>query len=739
MNSYLALIKIDLKLAMRNKAVLFFSYLFPLGFFIVFAEMMDAQQGGMISYVVSMVLVLGILGNGLFGAGMRAVQERENNILRRYKVAPITPTPILVASMVIGWAVYIPAVLMILAIAHFYYGMPTPHRSVSLFLFASIGIIAFRSIGMILASVVNSMQESNILIQLLYMPMLFLSGATFPISTLPHWAQSLSQFLPASYLVTGFQGIFLRNETILQNLVPVIALTSTLCLATFISSQLFRWEKEEKIRSSAKLWVLAVLAPFLVLGGYQIYSHDHLRKAEILWRDVRRSENLLITGARLFIGNGKVIPSGAILIKNGKIEQIFEGSVPESVAGKAEVIEATGKTLMPGLIDVQVHLAATGSFSGSRTKPRSEEEMGRDLAAYLYCGITSVRSGGDGLNTTLNLRDRISEGELLGAELFVFSPTFNTTGGYGTQFLDHLSGPIKAITAKQIFRFPTSPEQAKEQVGELKESGIDGIQATLVDESLGNPLPTIQIPVFQSVVQAAKSHNLPIVVMVSGNKNIIESVNAGVNEIRENGDSTEEITEEALAQMARKNVVYDPACSQLEAMARAAAGEGNTLLDHSLVQQVGPHQLLETIQQQLKSESITALQKQSEDFRQALERSLSNLRRAAQMGVILVTGSDAGSPLILHGPTIHREMQIWVAAGIPAAQALQSGTYNAAIALGAGDRIGLLQKGYEANLLLVDGNPIEDISATERISLIIYKGERINRADLLKQMQKVSP
>jgi ABC-type multidrug transport system permease subunit len=283
MKSYLALIKIDLKLALRNRAVLFFSYLFPLGFFLVFAEMMDVSQFGTIARGVSMVLVLGILGNGLFGAGMRAVQERENNILRRYKVAPITPTPILVASMVTGWAVYLPSVLMILGIAHFYYGMAMPVRTISLFLFASIGIVAFRSIGMILASVVNSMQESNILIQLLYMPMLFLSGATFPISSLPHWAQVFSNFLPASYLVTGFEGIFLHNETIFHNLVPVLALLITMCLATFVSSQLFRWEKEEKIRPAAKLWVLAVLTPFILLGAYQIfYNQNHVQKSNLL-------------------------------------------------------------------------------------------------------------------------------------------------------------------------------------------------------------------------------------------------------------------------------------------------------------------------------------------------------------------------------------------------------------------------------------------------------------------------
>ncbi|MDQ6809199.1 MAG: hypothetical protein M3Z64_07220, partial [Verrucomicrobiota bacterium] len=85
MKGFLALLKIDLKLASRNRAVFFFNMVFPLVFFFMFAQMMDAKQGTIILSVVTMVLVIGIIGNGLFGAGMRAVQEREENILRRYK------------------------------------------------------------------------------------------------------------------------------------------------------------------------------------------------------------------------------------------------------------------------------------------------------------------------------------------------------------------------------------------------------------------------------------------------------------------------------------------------------------------------------------------------------------------------------------------------------------------------------------------------------------------------------
>ncbi len=128
MRAYLALIKIDIKLASRDRSVIFFNYLFPLIFFFVFAEMMGSARGGAITNVVTMVMTIGILGNGLWGAGMRAVQEREMNILRRFKVTPISPAPILIASMITGWLIYIPAALLVCWLAHSLYGMPLPER-----------------------------------------------------------------------------------------------------------------------------------------------------------------------------------------------------------------------------------------------------------------------------------------------------------------------------------------------------------------------------------------------------------------------------------------------------------------------------------------------------------------------------------------------------------------------------------------------------------------------------------
>src|SRR5436190_12932623 len=240
MKVYLALFKTNMRLTLRDRGVLFFNYLFPLIFFFAFAEMFHAGVGQGIAYFVSTVLTMGILGNGLWGAGMRSVQDREANILRRYKVAPITPLPILVAAMLSGWLLYVPVIVVVVGLAHFLYAMPLPQNWLSLLAMASIGVCALRAIGSILAAVTNTMQEANIAIQLLYMPMLFLSGATVPSAILPNWAQTVGQFLPASHLVTAFQGIFFRNENLLANAVPIGALLLTLALGLFLAVQLFR-------------------------------------------------------------------------------------------------------------------------------------------------------------------------------------------------------------------------------------------------------------------------------------------------------------------------------------------------------------------------------------------------------------------------------------------------------------------------------------------------------------------
>lgn len=598
MNAYLAQIRMNLRLTLRDRAVVFFNYVLPLIFFFLFGQMMHAEQGAA-TQMVSMVLTIGVLVSGLMGAGMRAATEREQNILRRFKVAPITAAPILVSSLVVGLIQYLLQVIMVLELARVVYHMPPVAQAASLLVFLSVGLLAFRALGGVVAAVVNSAQESQILTQLLYLPMLLLGGATIPIAAMPTWLQSVSQFFPSTHFSTGMQAILLRHETIFDNLPALGALALTAAVATFLGVKLFRWEKEEKVGTSAKLWLAAVMAPFLVMGAWDVHAKNGVTKATILARDLRRGRTYLIRDVRLFVGDGTVSERGAVLIREGKIAQVFDGAAPDPKSLQAEPIEGAGKTLLPGLIDARVHLAATGGFSAKPSKD-PDKDIDRELAAYLYCGVTAVKSYGDPPEVVLRHRASMASGEKLGAELFLDLGT--AAGGAGA--------------------------------------------------------------------------------------------------------------------------FYVPALTAVEAAQEFSRGS-TTLLERSLVAQVAPPDLLAETRKRVASAAARgSAARLDEAQRKAVE--------SYRAGAVLVTGTDSGIPLLFHGPAIHRELQLWVTAGIPPAAALQGATYNAARSLPSGDRIGLIRAGYDASLLLVDGNPLQDITATERISSVFFKGERVQSAELLE-------
>jgi imidazolonepropionase-like amidohydrolase/ABC-type multidrug transport system permease subunit len=731
MKSYIALIQLDLKLALRQKSVLFFNYMFPLIFFVVFAQAMHGDRGNAMTQIVTMVIIIGILGNGLFGAGMRAVQERESNVLRRYKVTPITPAPILIAATIVGWIIFMPLVLFMFCVAHFGYGMPWPARMGSILLFATLGILAFRAIGMILAAVANSMQESQILVQLVYLPMLFLSGATFPTSMFPAWLLIVTQFLPATYLVSGLEGMMLRKESLVANGFPALALLITVFVGLFISYKLFRWEKEEKIRGSAKLWVGAVMLPFLVLGLWQAHTKQNVAKTKMLNRELARGETYLIRGARIFVGDGKVIESGAILIRGGKIVEVYEGEGPDPKTVKATPIEAAGKTVLPGLIDVHVHLVAPGGFYADMTQYNPEPHMLRNLAAYLYSGVTAVRSVGDPLEIVLKVRSTVNSGEKLGAELFTCGPLFTAQGGHGTEYFKEMPANIREQAEAQFTRLPTSADEARRQVDELKRSNVDCVKAVLEAGGGSRVFNRLDSAIFQAIAQESHAQQLPLAVHTGDVRDVTDAVQASADSI-EHGSFREAIPEGLFAEMVSKKIFYDPTLSVGEAFRDFAAGNTD-LLKRSLVQQVGPTDLIENTEKEMASKDVEAIRENIARFPFDLETGTQNLLRAYKNGVMLVTGSDAGNFLVLHGPTVQHELALWVRAGIPPAVALQGATYNAALLLRAENHIGSIRRGNDADLLVVDGNPIEDIGAVERISIVFFKGEQLDRSDLFNQ------
>ena len=731
MRAYIALFRNNMRLTLRDRSVLFFNYLFPLIFFFAFAELFHAGTGQGVAYFVATVLTMGILGNGLWGAGMRSVQEREADILRRFKVTPITPLPLLTAAMVSGWLLYLPVIVIVAGLAHVLYAMPLPEHWLSLVAMASLGVCAFRAIGLILGAVTNTMAEATILIQVLYMPMLFLSGITIPSSILPAWAQTVAEFMPATYLVTGFQGIFFRNQTIFDNAAAVGALLLTTVMGLFLAVKLFRWEKGEKIARSNRLWVVGVLAPFLALGCWRSHTKEHIGQNEALFRQLQRSGSFLIRNTRLFPGDGTVKENATVLVHDGKIAEIYEGSGPDAGSLRADVVEGSGKTLLPGLIDVHVHLSSPGGMSTSSEDYDVDKTMARDAAALLYSGVTAARSTGDGLDASLKLRGRIAGGSRLGAQLFICGPMFTAEGGHGTEYTQYVPAAMQGAIKAQLVRTPKTADEARQQVRELKAAGVDGIKAILESGwGQGMLYNRMDSALFRAVAEEARAQNLPLAVHTGEARDVSDAVEAGASSI-EHGSWRDRIPDAVLEKMARQGIYLDPTMAVAEAYAQYFSGKADAL-DNSLVEQaVSANVWKGTREFVLSGKGVDATK--AAIFVKALEQGRDNLLRAWKAGVPLAMGSDSGNPLVFPGPSMHRELQLWVQAGIPAAVALEAATGNAARLLRAADHIGGIRKGMDANLLLVDGNPLQDIAASERISMVVFKGERLQRPDLFEQ------
>jgi hypothetical protein len=140
-------------------------------------------------------------------------------------------------------------------------------------------LVVFGALGLIVASVTNTMHETQIINQILWWGFLGISGATLPLPVLPGWLQTLAAFQPATYLVTGLERVMVGRVSVVDVLPELLALALSAAIAFAISQQLFRWEPEAKVGRSAKLWAATAVIPFLLLGVWESASGKLLSDA----------------------------------------------------------------------------------------------------------------------------------------------------------------------------------------------------------------------------------------------------------------------------------------------------------------------------------------------------------------------------------------------------------------------------------------------------------------------------
>jgi ABC-type multidrug transport system permease subunit len=268
LSNFLALTRMRIQLTMRNKMFLFFSVIMPFGFFFLYAGVFAKGVPDGVRYLLGPVMGLTVMGS-FWGLSAALVMFREQGILRRFHVTPVTPSDMLASSIVSNYVLTLPTILLEMLFARIFFHVTSFGDVVAVFILVTVGTVSFASLGLVVASVTNTMQETQVINQLLWLPLIFLSGATVPLPSLPAVVQRVGVFLPATYLVNSLQRAIYFSVSITGLLVDVIALCFWAATTFFVSSQLFRWEPESKIPRKAKLWAAATAIPFLILGIYE--------------------------------------------------------------------------------------------------------------------------------------------------------------------------------------------------------------------------------------------------------------------------------------------------------------------------------------------------------------------------------------------------------------------------------------------------------------------------------------
>jgi ABC-type multidrug transport system permease subunit len=279
LRNFVSLTRMRIQLALRNKMFFFFSVIFPVGMFFVYSGIFAKGHPRDVSFFLGPVVALNVMGS-FWGLSAMLVTFREQGILRRFHITPVTATDMLASSIFANYVLTIPTVVIELLFAHFIFHVNTFGDPLSLLVLVTVGTISFASLGLVVASVTNTMQETQVLNQLIWLPLIFLSGATLPMGYLPSTAQNLSVFLPATYLVSGLQNAMFLSFSVEKIMVQILALAFWAVLSSFMATQLFRWEPEVKVPRRAKLWALATVLPFLFLGIWESQNREILRQAQ---------------------------------------------------------------------------------------------------------------------------------------------------------------------------------------------------------------------------------------------------------------------------------------------------------------------------------------------------------------------------------------------------------------------------------------------------------------------------
>lgn len=261
----LALFRGFLTESLRSRASLFWTLAFPLLFLFVFGAVFGRGRPEGVSYLMPGLLTISVMTGSLFGVAFRMIVARENGVLRRLRVTPVTALAIVAAYGLVALILLIATFALQLGTAKAIWRIPIAGPMASLAIVALAGFFAFVPLGLFVGSAARDMRTAPPIANLIFFPMMFLSGSAVPYAILPPWLQTAGRFLPATYLVEALQGVIVRSDPLGRLSAPLAVLVLTGLVGVFMNALLFRWESDEKVDGKKMALALGTLALFLLL------------------------------------------------------------------------------------------------------------------------------------------------------------------------------------------------------------------------------------------------------------------------------------------------------------------------------------------------------------------------------------------------------------------------------------------------------------------------------------------
>ena len=419
------------------------------------------------------------------------------------------------------------------------------------------------------------------------------------------------------------------------------------------------------------------------------------------------SQQKAIIGAVLIDGAGGPPKSDSVVVVAGSRIRAVGNRANMPIPAGVEKINGMGKFLVPGLIDLHVHL---GTRSGPKFNAAeyTRERIEHNLNAYLYFGVTTVRSMGTDRQAAFDVRKAERDGQLLTANLFTAGRGFTAPGGHPSQEV----GDVVIQT--------NNPDDARKQVDALAGEHVDAIKIWVDD--LGRAVPKIKPDVVDAILDEARKFNIPVTAHIHSLADTEHLVRAGAAGFLHMIQDTEDIDPAFIARLRDLRIVFAPTLVRQE-LDWLYAQHPELLNDPDVARSVDADVIAAAKQAAQASHPAPS-------DRQDYERAVRNTGKLAAGGVLIGVGSDGGSSLDFPGLMTHRELELLAQAGLSPMDVIVAATHTGALALRKTDELGTIEPGRMADLLLLSANPLEDVRNLRKIDRIMLHGEWVDRDHL---------